>query len=137
LAAVAQAMSPDAMDSPPNILLVDDDDELRSFVRDILARNGYEVTEASDYDSAVVQLRHRVFHLLLLDITLPGKSGLDLLEFVKRNNLGCPVIMVTGTAGLDMAIRSMALGAKDYITKPCSPNYLLHSIEHALAIQHT
>jgi DNA-binding NtrC family response regulator len=118
-----------------HILLVDDDEELRGFVREILTGRGYEVSEAQDYDSAIRQLQHRVFHLILLDITLPGKSGIDILEFIHRNHIGAPVIMVTGTSGLDLAIRSMSLGAKDYITKPCSPNYLLHSIEHALASQ--
>ena len=106
-------------------------------MRDILTSKGYDVVEAFDYDTAVVHLKRGVFDLALLDITLPGKSGLEILEFVRNNRLGCPVIMVTGTAGLDLAIRSMALGAQDYVTKPLSPNYLLHSVEHALAAQHS
>jgi DNA-binding NtrC family response regulator len=119
------------------ILLVDDDDDLRGFVRETLAEQGYDVTEAFDYDTAVRQLQQGVFQVILLDITLPGKSGLDVLEFVQCSRLGCAVIMLTGTSGLDLAIRSVAHGAKDYITKPCSPNYLLQSVEHALSIQHT
>jgi len=119
------------------ILLVDDDHDLRGFMRDILTSKGYDVVEAFDYDTAVVHLKRGVFDLALLDITLPGKSGLEILKFVRNNRLGCPVIMVTGTAGLDLAIRSMALGAQDYVTKPLSPNYLLHSVEHALAVQHS
>ena len=119
------------------ILLVDDDHDLRGFMRDILTSKGYDVVEAFDYDTAVVHLKRGVFDLALLDITLPGKSGLEILKFVRNNRLGCPVIMVTGTAGLDLAIRSMALGAQDYVTKPLSPNYLLHSVEHALAAQHS
>jgi len=119
------------------ILLVDDDHDLRGFMRDILTSKGYDVVEAFDYDTAVVHLKRGVFDLALLDITLPGKSGLEILKFVRNNRFGCPVIMVTGTAGLDLAIRSMALGAQDYVTKPLSPNYLLHSVEHALAAQHS
>jgi DNA-binding NtrC family response regulator len=115
------------------ILLVDDDEGLRGFVRDVLVERGYVVEEAADYEAAIQHLRRRVFQVILLDITLPGKSGLDLLEFVQRNRLESAVIMVTGTAGLDLAIRSMALGAADYIRKPCSPNYLIHSVEHALS----
>jgi DNA-binding response OmpR family regulator len=123
------------MTGPPNILLVDDDTELRGFVREVLLGRGYAVTEAFDFDSAVLQLQSREFHLILLDITLPGKSGLEVLEFIQRKQLACAVIMVTGTSGLDLAIRSMALGARDYITKPCTPNYLIQSIEHALPVE--
>lgn len=119
-----------------NILLVDDDHELRTFMGEILSAKGYAVSEAFDYDSAVGQLTRGAFDLALLDITLPGRSGLEILEYIRGRNHGVPVIVVTGTAGLDLAIRSMALGAKDYITKPCTPNYLLQSVENALAPQH-
>ncbi len=119
-----------------HILVVDDDHDLRSFMLDILRQRGYDVGEAFDYDSAILRLRRQPYDLVLLDITLPGRSGLDVLEFVRQHRPACPVIIVTGTSGLDLAIRSMTLGARDYITKPCSPNYLLHSVEHALAHQH-
>jgi DNA-binding NtrC family response regulator len=118
-----------------SILLVDDDESLRGFVREVLVERGYEVVEAPDYDAAIQHMCRRVFPVILLDITLPGKSGLDVLEFVRRNRVSSAVIIVTGTAGLDLAIRSMALGATDYIRKPCTPNYLIHSIEHALSNQ--
>ena len=123
------------MDKPetaPKILLVDDDDTLRGILQGILKSRGYHVIEASDCTTALSMLRTERFNLVLLDITLPDRSGFDVLTFVNENHLPIKVIMITGTIGLENAVRSVTLGAEDYISKPYNPNYLLRSIEHAL-----
>ena len=121
------------MDSPTSsILFVDDDDELREIVRMQLSEAGYEVDEAVDGLVALEKLQQRPYDLVLLDITMPGKTGMDVLSFVKEQSMKCHVIMLTGVVGLAMAIDSLNLGADDYITKPYNMDYLLSSIKRVL-----
>jgi DNA-binding NtrC family response regulator len=114
------------------ILFVDDDAELRTIVREQLNIAGYAVEEAEDGLTAIERIKARQYQLLLLDITMPGKSGLDVLQFVKKHSPECKVIMLTGVAGISVAIDSLRMGAEDYITKPYNMTYLLNSIGKAL-----
>ena len=114
------------------ILFVDDDAELREILRDQLTSSGYEFDEAEDGTIAVEKVKEQSYDLLLLDITMPGKSGLDVLKFVKQSAPACRVIMLTGVVGLSVAIESLKLGADDYITKPYNLEYLLNSISRVL-----
>lgn len=114
------------------ILFVDDDPELRSIVKDQLVSVGYDIDEAEDGLMAMNKVRDSEYDLLLLDITMPGKSGLDVLKFVKEESPDCKVIMLTGVVGLSVAIESLKLGADDYITKPYNMDYLLASIRKSL-----
>ncbi len=117
------------------ILFVDDDPELRSIVRDQLALKGFSIDEAEDGLIAMQKVKEEAYDLLLLDITMPGKSGLDVLKFVKEHSPKCRVIMLTGVVGLSVAIESLKLGADDYITKPYKMEYLLSSIRKTLELQ--
>jgi len=114
------------------ILFVDDDEELRSIVRDQLTQSGFEFDEAADGNEAMEKLRKEKYDLLLLDVTMPGATGTDVLKFVKEQGMNCKVIMLTGMVGLSVAIESLKLGADDYITKPYNMDYLLSSIHRAL-----
>jgi len=118
--------------APTSILFVDDDDELREIVKMQLAEEGYDVDEAVDGLVAMEKLQQRAYDLVLLDITMPVKTGLDVLSFVKEQSMKCHVIMLTGVVGLSMAIDSLNLGADDYITKPYNMDYLLSSIKRVL-----
>lgn len=122
------------MDPSARILLVDDDEDLRVILLPLLESRGYDVVEASDCSTALQLLRDRIFDVVLLDITLPDRSGFGVLEFVAENHIRSKVIMMTGTSGLENAVRSATLGVMDYITKPFTPHYLIRSIQHALAI---
>lgn len=119
-------------DQNNRILFVDDDAELRAIVRDQLTLSGYEVDEAEDGSVAMEKMNEGHYSLLLLDITMPGKSGLDVLKFVKQKTPACHVIMLTGVVGLSVAIESLKMGADDYITKPYNLEYLLNSIRRVL-----
>jgi len=114
------------------ILFVDDDAELREILKDQLEGSGYDFDEAEDGNVALEKIRERTYDLLLLDITMPGKSGLDVLKEVKQIAPSCRVIMLTGVVGLSVAIESLKLGADDYITKPYNLEYLLNSIRRVL-----
>ncbi|MBM2846044.1 MAG: two-component response transcriptional regulator [Bacteroidetes bacterium] len=118
--------------APTSILFVDDDDELREIVKMQLTEEGYDVDEAVDGLVAMEKLQQRAYDLVLLDITMPVKTGMDVLSFVKEQSMKCHVIMLTGVVGLSMAIDSLNLGADDYITKPYNMDYLLSSIKRVL-----
>jgi DNA-binding response OmpR family regulator len=115
------------------ILLVNNDKDLRDSVQLMLKSNGYPVVEAADCENALSLLSSERFDLIMLDITLPDKSGFRVLEFLKDNHLASKVIVMTGTIELKNAIKSETLVARDYITKPYNPDYLLKSIEHILS----
>lgn len=119
------------------ILLVDDDDDLRAVMLTTLELEGYEVEEAWNCGTALSLLGRRAYDIVLLDITLPDDSGFRVLEYINESRRPIPVIMTTGTSGLDNALKSITLGAHDYITKPYNPNYLLKAIEHALSSKST
>jgi CheY-like chemotaxis protein len=114
------------------IIYVDDDTALRDIVRDQLIANGYHVDEAEDGGEAIEKLERNHYDVMLLDINMPNKSGLDVLKFLKDHSLKCKVIMLTGRVGFGVATESLKLGADDYITKPFNLEYLLFSIKRVL-----
>jgi DNA-binding response OmpR family regulator len=115
-----------------SILFVDDDPDLREIVTDQLTASGYDVDAAEDGEVAIDRLQQKKYEVVLLDITMPNKNGMDVLRFTKDHSLACKVIMLTGMVGLSVAIESIKLGAADYITKPYNMDYLLASIKRAL-----
>ena len=117
------------------ILLVDDDDDLRGLLRTVLKYNGFSVTEARTGNLAMGLLRSQQFDLVLLDITLPDGNGFRVAEFLRENKFSSKVIVITGTGGLENAVRGASFGVRDYISKPFTPQYLLRSIEHVLSIE--
>lgn len=114
------------------ILFVDDDTELREIVKEQLGAAGFVLEEAADGDIAIAKLGKEDYDVVLLDITMPGATGMDVLKFIKRKSLKCRVIMLTGMVGLSTAIDSVKLGADDYITKPYHMEYLIASIKRSL-----
>lgn len=114
------------------ILYVDDDAALREIVKDQLTSQGFFLDEAEDGAAAIKKLESGDFDLMLLDINMPNKSGLDVLKFIKEKTLRCKVIMLTGRVGFSVATESLKLGADDYITKPFNMDYLMFSIKRVL-----
>lgn len=114
------------------ILYVDDDAALREIVRDQLTSQGFFLDEAEDGSAAIKKLESGDFDLMLLDINMPNKSGIDVLKFIKEKTLRCKVIMLTGRVGFSVATESLKLGADDYITKPFNMDYLMFSIKRVL-----
>jgi len=97
---------------------------------------GYAVSEAGKVSDAMRLIEASEYDLLLLDVRLPDGTGLDILKFMRESGNTTPVIMLTGTTGLDIAVESVRLGARDYVTKPAKISYLLHSIRELLATDH-
>lgn len=115
------------------ILLVDDNKDLGDIIRGILKLSDYIVVEASDNEQAFHLLSNDSFDLVLVDITLPEKKGLRILEFLSAKKIATKVIAITGSKGLEKEIDIAIHGVHDYFVQPYNPNYLLLSIEHVLA----
>jgi DNA-binding response OmpR family regulator len=115
------------------ILLVENDKYRRDSVQELLKPSGYLVIEAVDHEKALSLLANEKFDLVLLDITLPDKSGFGVLEFLEKNHIASKVMVVTGTVGLANVITSAIPGTQEQVTKPFAPADLLKSIEHVLS----
>jgi DNA-binding response OmpR family regulator len=114
------------------ILFVDDDADLRRIVRDQLVPQGFVMDEAEDGAKAIAMLEKGNYNLMLLDINMPVKSGIDVLKFIKEKGLACKVIMLTGRVGFSVATETLKLGADDYITKPFNMDYLMFAIKRVM-----
>lgn len=112
---MSDATSPVSAD----LLVVDDDDEFRGTVVRRFSRRGYRVVEASDGERALEEMQRRQFDVALLDMVMPGMSGIELLEKLKANQAECETVMLTGQGTIESAVQAMKLGAYDYLTKPC------------------
>ncbi len=100
------------------ILVVEDDLASREWLRRGLAKKGYEVTAANDGEEALDKARQSRFHLAIMDLVMPGMSGLETMEALKQVNPGIEVILVTGNASKDSALEAMKKGAFAYLIKP-------------------
>ncbi len=115
------------------ILVVDDEDALRTVLSGELSNEGYDVRTAADGDEAITELEKNPFDLILLDIKMPRMNGFEVLKFVKKNYPSVKVIMLTGFADLKNAIESKKLGAEDFVSKPYDLVDLLTTIERVIS----
>ncbi len=114
------------------ILVIDDEESLRYTFETFLSNEGYEVETAETFDSAVARVSEKNFDLIIADILLGDKTGVDLLREIRKRDLTCPVVMVTGSPTFETASESLRLGAFDYIAKPVTQQALLHTAAQAL-----
>jgi PAS domain S-box-containing protein len=115
-----------------NILIVDDERNIREVVARILEIEGYRVLQAESYEQAIEKLDTERVDLILTDILLGGRSGIDVLNEVNSRFAGCPVIVMTGAPSIETASDAVRLGADNYITKPFSDDTLLNAIRLSL-----
>ena len=108
-----------------NILIVEDGQSQREMLRDFLISEGHAVTEAENGEAAVSAVSNRHFDLLLLDYKMPGMSGLEVLEEVKKINHEIDVVIITAYGTIETAVEAIKAGAVDYITKPIELDELL------------
>ena len=114
-----------------HILVVDDDDRIRELVKQYLEENNFIVTTATDVMDAKKKLDIIKFDILILDIMMPGESGLSLTKEVKKNN-PTPIILLTAKGEIRDRIQGLELGADDYLGKPFEPKELLLRIKNIL-----
>lgn len=108
----------------PHILVVDDDERLRELLRKYLSDNGFIVLTATDAQDARVKLKSFAFDLIVLDLMMPGESGLDFAAHL-RGSSPVPILMLTAMGETEDRIRGLEAGADDYLTKPFEPRELL------------
>ncbi|HEX8179635.1 MAG TPA: response regulator [Pyrinomonadaceae bacterium] len=115
-----------------NVLLVDDEPSIRFTMTEFLKRAGYTVHTAANFTSAVELLPQTSFAAAVLDIHLPGQSGLDLLEELHRREPNLPVIMITGEPNIAQLPEIVRAGAYDFIAKPVVKDVLLKAVARAV-----
>ena len=114
-----------------HILVVDDDDRIRELVSKYLEENGFLVTTAKDAIDAKSKIEIVKFDILILDIMMPGESGLSLTKFIKKNN-PMPIILLTAKGNTSDRIEGLEVGADDYLGKHFEPKELLLRINNII-----
>ena len=114
-----------------HILVVDDDDGIRSLVKKYLNENNFLVSTAENAEDAYKKIKIIKFDLIILDIMMPGKSGLNFIEENKKN-LDTPIILLTAKGEPDERIKGLEIGADDYLPKPFEPKELILRIYNIL-----
>jgi len=118
------------------ILLADDDAQLRQLLCDRLEAHGYRVLQTANGREAVEQAQEKNPDVVLLDLEMPEKNGLEALAEIREFNADIPVIMLTAHGTLARAVEAMKHGAYDFLPKPCEPDHLLLVIRKALERKH-
>ena len=115
------------------ILIVDDDPGIRVLLSNLLRRNGFQVTTAADYGEMIQELETRSICLILLDVMLPGVSGMDICREIRGGGWGdIPIIMISARGGEADLVAGLELGADDYIAKPFGHSEVLARIRAVL-----
>lgn len=115
----------------PHILVVDDDNRLRELLRKYLSDNGFVVISATDAANARAKLASLAFDLIILDLMMPGESGLEFAADYRKSST-TPILMLTAMGEAEDRIRGLENGADDYLTKPFEPRELLLRVNNIL-----
>lgn len=115
------------------VLIVDDSATMRTLTSHVVERLGYEPLSVSNGDEAIAHITTRRCDVLLLDINMPGKSGMDVFRYLVENDYHLPVIMISGSSDIDQAVQCIKLGAYEYLTKPIDNSRLEITLKNALS----
>ncbi|MDG1684913.1 MAG: sigma-54 dependent transcriptional regulator [Flavobacteriaceae bacterium] len=117
-----------------NILLIEDEDSIRRVLKKVLQEDNqsYQFTEATDGQEGISTVKKQEFDLILCDIKMPKKDGIEVLDFIRNHTPTTPVVMISGHGNLETAVKAMRMGAFDYISKPPDLNHLLSTVRGAL-----
>lgn len=117
-----------------HIITTDDDQAIRKVLQILLRKEGYQVTVCSSGDDLLsfLKISSSTIDLILLDIKMPGLSGMEVLEILRRNYPSIPVIMLTAFNDLDTGMKAIRLGASDYLAKPVHREVLVESVSRVL-----
>jgi two-component system, OmpR family, phosphate regulon response regulator OmpR len=114
-----------------HILVVDDDNRIRSLLKEYLNENDYIISTSKDAEDAKIKIAHFKFDLLVLDVMMPGQNGYDLTKEIKKS-IKTPIILLTAKGEVENRIKGLELGADDYIGKPFEPKELLLRIRNII-----
>jgi len=113
------------------VLIVDDEEELAKTIAERLEIRGIRSQTASNSDKAIDLIKSQMPDVVVLDLMMPGISGLGILKQIKSLDLNIPVILLTGYGSNEMTLEGMNLGAFDYVLKPCNLDDLITKIQDA------
>lgn len=116
-----------------SVLVIDDDDDIRELLSDYLVAHGYAVRVAADAASGLARIGERAPEIVLIDVDMPGLTGVDALPQIVALAPHAAVIMVSGAADTEVATRTRALGAMGYVMKPFDFSVLSETVAIALA----
>ena len=114
-----------------HILIVDDDDRIRSLLKDFLTDNSYIVSTAENSIQAKNKLEYLKFDIIILDVMMPGQNGYDLTREIKKD-MKVPIILLTAKGEVENRIKGLEIGADDYLGKPFEPKELLLRIKNII-----
>jgi two-component system nitrogen regulation response regulator NtrX len=117
------------------VLIIDDEPGIRSVLKDILSDEGYDTIAAEDGLEGLALLKEHPVDLVILDVWLPNMGGIDVLKQIKADHPGLEVIVISGHANIDMAVKAVKLGAWDFVEKPLSLDRTLTICRNALNLE--
>ena len=118
-----------------NILIVEDEPRLAEVLAHILEESGYHTETVADGDAALAYARSNLYDLLLLDVMIPGKSGIEVVRTMRPEGIDTPVLMLTARTETSDKVEGLDAGADDYMTKPFEPEELLARVRALLRRQ--
>jgi DNA-binding NtrC family response regulator len=121
--------------SRARILIIDDEVEIRESLEALLTSEGYDVELAPNATEGERKLESRAWDLVLLDLMMPDKSGMEVLRDVRERDRHTPIFMITAWGGVEAAVQAVKLGANDYVSKPWDNDKLIIEIERAISGQ--
>ena len=122
-------------DNAPHLLVVDDDSRLRSLLKRFLGENGFRITVAESAADARAKIEGLEFDLLVLDVMMPGESGIEFADALRAAKSDIPILMLTARSEIEHRILGLEAGADDYLAKPFEPRELLLRINAILRRQ--
>jgi len=117
-----------------HLLLIDDDPNTLASLARAFRMAGHEAAVCDNATRALEMVRGERFDLILSDVVMPGKTGLELLEELKKAGVQTPIVLISGQANIEMAVKATRLGALDFLEKPLSTDKLLLTVENALKL---
>ena len=117
-----------------HLLLIDDDPNTLASLSRAFRLAGHEATVCDNANRAIELLQSQHFDLILSDVVMPNKTGMELLEELKKSGLQTPIVLISGQANVEMAVKATRLGALDFLEKPLSTDKLLLTVENALRL---
>lgn len=119
----------------PRVLIADDEDLVRGAMARVLERAGFDVTSAADGDEAAVLAKRERFDVVVADVCMPGRNGVDLLRELREHDNDLPVILLTGAPALETAIAAVDLGAFTYLVKPIESARVIEIVRKACKLR--
>ena len=120
------------------VLIVDDDPTQRRLLQAVVEKSGFSTLQAADGDAALeiaLGVDKDAVHVILLDLVMPGRGGMETLAEIQKNRPELPVIVLTGKGSIETVVAAMKAGARDFVVKPASPERIIVSVRNALEVK--